>query len=533
MFKSTMINKAIVYILSGVGVFTFLSFKTTTIYQGRERWEAPTSADAFRNPYPLSWGSRMASTSILSEGEDMYNTYCVACHGKGGQGGGAPGMTFDVQPANFQDKAVKDQSDGALFWKLSEGRGGMPSYKTLLSDDKRWKLITYIRKLSNEGNNFVSSSGLKKTLPVTDYIFESALESQYFPLPRNVSNVIRSESQLFMVDTVVSGLIRPWSMAFLPDNTVLIAERSGKLLRVKNGKVQEKPVEGNIPKELRDIKLHPEYNQNSEIYLSYYFESAERGENYTVLMKARLEGDKLVDNKILYKGGPFKQGAFWYGSKIAFDGEGYLYFTIGGTGKRENSQDLSNPAGKTMRFYDDGRIPEDNPFVNRPDALPEIYSYGHRMHEGLTYDPVTDAIWSTEFGELGGDEINIIKAGANYGWPEVTFSLEYSGEIISEDSLREDIEPPVHHMTIAPSDLTFVYGDRYPGWDGNLFIGGLRKSMPFLYRADIRKNVFISDEELLQNIGRVRDVKFAPDKFLYIMTEDTGIIVRLIPVQKK
>ena len=526
-------TKLIIVTCCGFGLFTFLSFRPAEMIQDPESWTAPPSAAGLRNPYPLPWGSRMASTSILSEGENVYQTYCVACHGIGGRGEGAPGMTFDVQPANFHEKTFKDQTDGAVFWKLSEGRGDMPSYKDLLSEDQRWKLVTYIRKLSNEGNDFISLSRLKNALPVTQFRIDPRLESQYFPMPRKLSNVIQSEEEVFSVDTVVSGLVRPWSMAFLPDNTVLIAERAGNLLRVKNGKLPAKPIEGNIPKELRDIKLHPDYNQNKLIYISYYLESGQRGENYTVLMRARLDGNRLVDDEILYKGGPFRQGAFWYGSKIAFDRDGYLYFTVGGTGKRENSQDLSHPAGKTMRFYDDGRIPEDNPFVNTPGALPEIYSYGHRMNEGLTCDPVTGELWSTEFGELGGDEINIIKSGANYGWPEVTFSLEYTGEIISKDSLREDIEPPVHHMTIAPSDLAFVYGDRYPGWDGNLFVGGLRKSMPFLYRAVIRNKVFIHDEELLQNIGRVRDVKYAPDQFLYAMTEDTGIIVRLIPVQKK
>jgi glucose/arabinose dehydrogenase/cytochrome c5 len=475
----------------------------------------------------------MATPSILSEGEKLYNTFCVACHGKSGRGDGAPGMTFTVQPTDFQDKVIKDQRDGALFWKLTEGRGMMPSYKALLSDDQRWQLVAYIRKLSNQSNGFTDFAGSENSLPVTGFTIDPALKSQYFPLPQKVLNVIKSESQLFMVDTVVSGLTRPWSMAFLPDNTVLIAERAAKLLRVKNGKVQEKSVEGNIPPELRDIKLHPQYEKNGLIYITYYSESSEPGgDDYTVLMRARLDGDKLVENEILYKGGPFDDGAFWYGSKIAFDGDGYLYFTVGESGKREYSQDLSNPSGKTMRFNDDGSIPADNPFVNTPGALPEVYSYGHRMHEGLTYDSKTGEIWSTEFGELGGDEINIIKSGANYGWPEVTFSLEYSGEIISKDSLREDIEPPVHHMVIAPSDLAFVHGDQYPEWDGNLFIGGLRKSMPFLYRAVIKDKVFIRDEELLQNIGRVRDVKFGPDNFLYVMTEDTGLIVRLVPVRK-
>src|SRR5690606_19787614 len=180
----------------------------------------------------------------------------------------------------------------------------------------------------------------------------------------------------------------------------------------------------------------------------------------------------------------------------------------------------------TMRFNDDGTIPDDNPFLNRADALPEIYTYGHRMHEGLVYNHETGVLWSTEFGELGGDELNIIKRGSNYGWPEVTYSLEYSEEIISKDSVRSDVESPVHHFKSAPSDLDFVYGDRYPGWDKNLFIGSLVKGQLMRFVMDGDK--FVRKEMLLEGIGRVRDVKFAPDKFLYVLIEDTGMVVRLI-----
>jgi len=529
-------KKVILYlVICGFGVLAFQSFRTTVIVQ--EPWKAPSWTDTLKIPIPPlrgnnAWGERMVLPSILLEGAKLYSTNCVSCHGKNGLGDGAPGITFTIKPANFRDKAVTDQKDGAIFWKISEGRGLMPAYKDILSDEKRWQLVAYIRQLSTQ-NNVAGSLKLENTLPVAGFTIDPKMISQYFPVPLKVRNVVKSETQLFMVDTVVSGLTRPWSMTFLPDKTVLVAERSGALLRVKNGKVQAKVVGGNIPKELRDVKLDPQFEKNHLIYISYFIDPVRPDGGYTVLMRARLDGDKLVENKILYKAGPLNQTAFWYGSKITFDREGYIYFTVGIVGDRKNAQDLSNLSGKTMRLNHDGSIPSNNPFVHKPGALPEIYSYGHRMNEGLKYDPKTNKIWSTEFGELGGDELNIIKAGANYGWPDVTFSLEYSGKIISKDSLRADIEPPVHHMTIAPSDLDFVYGDRYPGWDGNVFIGGLRKTMPFLLRTVLKNNVFVHDEELLENIGRVRDVKYGPDKFLYVMTEDTGLIVRLVPVRKK
>lgn len=354
-------------------------------------------------------------------------------------------------------------------------------------------------------------------------------DSSYFPLPIKDMEVVKSESQSFMVDTVVTDLNRPWSMVFLPDERVLIAERNGTLLIVENGQVQENPVGGNVPKGLRDIKLHPDYKENGWIYLSYYVEPNEESGGHTVLMRGRLKEDKLIDDQILYIAGPFKEGGGWYGSKIAFDPEGYLFFTVGIRGERQNAQNLSNPSGKTMRLNDDGTIPSDNPFVHFSGALHEIYSYGHRMHEGLVCDPETGNMWSSEFGELGGDELNIIQAGLNYGWPEVTHSLEYDGTAISSDSVREGMESPIHHWTVAPSDMDFVYGDQYPGWDGNLFVGSLGKRQ--LIRCVLKEKVFIHQEKLLEHIGRVRDVKFGPDKFLYVMTEDTGLIVRLIPVK--
>lgn len=534
----SMKKRVVVYIVLGFGALVILSWfvfrsSKTKVSSDQNVWRAPDWTDTLKNPnhIPGTLPRTKAWGESDTRGENIYNTYCISCHGKTGLGDGDPGITFLVKPANFHDKAVKDEKDGALFWKISEGHGQMPSFKGALSHKQLWQLVSYIRQLSIQKNNIPVK--LQNLLPVANFKIVPGMAGQYFPIPVKLLNVVKSESQLFMVDTVVTGLTMPWSMVFLPDKSVLIAERSGKLLRVENGKVQENPVGGDVPKGLRDIELDPQYKKNHLIYISYYIEPVRPDGGYTVLMRARLVGDKLIDNKILYKAGPFKQDGFWYGSKIAFDRAGHIYFTVGISGARMNAQDLSKPSGKTMRFNHDGSIPSDNPFVHTPGALPEIYSYGHRMHEGLTYDSKTNELWSTEFGELGGDEINIIKSGKNYGWPEVTFSLEYSGKIISKDSLRADVEPPIHHMTIAPSDICFVYGNRYPGWNGDLFIGGLRKSMPFLYRAVIKHNVFIHSEELLENIGRVRDVKYGPDNFLYVMTEDTGLIVRLVPVQKK
>lgn len=502
-----------------------LSFNTTRTFQ--EAWKAPAWTDTLRNPYGARWGANAISPESALEAQVLYNTYCSTCHGPTGTGNGVMGAGLEVKPANFHSQGVKEQKDGALFWKLSVGRGAMPSYKDVLSEEKRWKLVTYLRQLSILGNE----PGTLKfaNIPSGNFNMKAGMSSYYFPAPLKVKNVITSNAMSFMVDTVVSGLTRPYSMLFLPDGRMLIAERSGNLLQVLNGKVSPKMIAGNIPVELRDLKLHPQFQQNGLIYISYYIVPSKTEGGYTALMRGKLEGDKLINAEKLYQAGPFNQGPFFYGSKIAFDSQGYLYFTVGITGDRKNAQDLSKHAGKTMRLNDDGTIPADNPFRSVPGALPEIYSYGHRMHQGLLFNRRTGKLYSTEFGELGGDELNVIKAGANYGWPEVTFSREYSGGTISPDSLRKDTEAPVHHWTFAPSDLDLVYGENYPAWDGNLFIGGLlRKS---LLRVVLKDGIFQKDEVLLENIGRIRDVKFGPDKFLYVMTEDSGVIVRLVPLQ--
>ena len=510
-------KKAFIILLGSVGTLLFISFKGNFPLQ--ESWKAPDSADTIKSPFPFT-------PQVIREGEKLYNTLCVSCHGTNGLGDGQPGR-FKIQPANFHSKVVSDQKDGAIFWKLSNGKGNMPGYGLALSEEKRWQLIAYVRQFVKQDLNATVS---KPVLPLKNYSIEKNLSGRFFPLPVKVSNVYSSEDQLFMVDTVAKDLIRPYSIVFMPDNSVLIAERSGKLLRFKDGKVQANPIGGNVPTSLRDVKLHPNFEKNRVIYFSYFIEPTSPGTGYTALMRGKLIGDKFVEEKMIYKAGPFKRNGDWFGSKIGFDDKGFLYFTVGIHSDRMNSQNLSAPDGKTMRLNDDGSVPKDNPFLNTSGALPEIYSYGHRMHQGFRRDPKTGRIFFVEFGELAGDELNILKAGANYGWPLATYSLEYNGSLISESPFKEGTEPPIHHYAIAPSELDFVYGTTYPKWDGNIFIGGLATKK--LYRVVMKNDKFVHDEALLHNLGRIRDVKYGPDQMLYVMTEDTGVLVRLVPINK-
>lgn len=497
-----------------LSTIVLLSFRNSVV---QEEWKAPVEADTIKAPFAFT-------PQVIREGEKLFTMYCVSCHGKYGLGDGSPGK-FKIPPANFHSKRVADQKDGALFWKLTNGRGiSMPSYKAIFTDEQRWQLIAYVRQFAKQG----SGENPNIVRDIANYKMVAKVTSNYFSLPKKVSNVFRSEKQYYMVDTVVKDLSRPWSMVFLPSNRLLIAQRDGKLVQIKNG--QPAGIIENTLKGLRDIKLHPDFETNKLVYLSYYIDPESRGGfGHALLVRARLEGNKLVDTMTLYRAGPFRGNGEWYGNKIAFDKKGYLFFTIPLKSGRESAQDLSKQDGKTMRFKDDGTIPSDNPFVNTPNALPEIYTYGHRVHEGLLSDPKTGRMLSTEFGELGGDELNEIKAGRNYGWPIVSFSLEYTGAIISESPFKEGMEPPLHHFAVAPGDAAILYSGFYPGWKGNIFIAGLAAKS--LYRTVFKNNVFSHDESILENIGRVRDVKAGPDGFLYALTEDTGLVVRILPLK--
>jgi glucose/arabinose dehydrogenase/mono/diheme cytochrome c family protein len=518
--------KRLLRLMFWIGSVLLLAFRNPGPIQ--DPWKAPDWTDGLK---PIG----KQSPSILAEGKALYTSYCLACHGVNGKGEGALGAGFPIKPANFQTHAVKSQKDGAIFWKLSEGRGNMPSYKATLSDEQRWQLVAYIRELS--GGIPAQPHKYEHLLPANNYVIPSGLSSPYLPLPPKVSNAVGSEELVFMVDTVVSGLTRPWSMVFLPDNRILIAERAGNLRVVKDGALQATSIIGNVPVGLRDLKLHPRFMENRRIYLSYYIEPLNGSGGYTVLMSGRLEGDKMVDEKVLYKAGPFKEGGETYGSRIAFDKAGFLYFTVGqrtidDRHRWKTVQDKTNPSGKVMRFNDDGSIPADNPFVDSLGVLKEIFTYGHRQPQGLITHPQTGEIWESEHGEMGGSELNLLKKGSNYGWPDVTFSRNYDGTYISKDTVRAGMESPVHHWTpsIAPSNFDFIYGDLYPGWNNNLFIGAM--VLKHLTRTVFQHGMPVHNETLLENIGRIRDVKVGPDRFLYLMIEDTGQVIRLIPLKK-
>ncbi len=342
-------------------------------------------------------------------------------------------------------------------------------------------------------------------------------------------NKVNNSPVSYDYETVVDNLSIPWGMAFLPDGSMLITEKSGEIIHYKDGQKQQitggPEVYNRGQGGLLDIVLHPNYDENGWIYMSYASSEGEGEGGNTAIMRAKLEGNQLTNQEVLYKATPNTTRGQHFGSRIAFDNENYLYFTIGERGAREvNPQDITRDGGKVYRLNDDGSIPQDNPFVGEPNAKEAIYSYGHRNPQGMIIHPETGEVWVHEHGPQGGDEINIVKKGANYGWSEVTYGENYGGGAISDETNREGVEDPIHYWlpSIAPSGMAFITSDKYPNLKGNLLVGSLK----FQYlEHDILNGEKVTDrEKLLEGVGRVRDVRQAPNGDIYVAVEGKGIV---------
>lgn len=330
-------------------------------------------------------------------------------------------------------------------------------------------------------------------------------------------------------EVIVSDLNIPWGFTFLPDSTMLITEKSGQLIHFKDGK---KTTISGLPKiyvrgqgGLLDIILHPDYKTNGWIYFSYASPDGKEDGGNTAIARAKLIDNNLTDLEVLYKATPNTTKGQHFGSRLIFDNSGYLFFTIGERGNRdENPQDITRDGGKIYRINDDGSIPEDNPFVSESNAKIAIYSYGHRNPQGMTLHPKTKEIWTHEHGPKGGDEINIIKAGKNYGWPIISYGVNYSGTSFTDITEKEGMEQPIHYWdpSIAPSGMAFINSEKYGDWNGNLLVGSLK--FQYLDLCTLKDNKVIKEECLLDNLGRVRSVNQGPDGFIYVGIENLGIV---------
>lgn len=357
------------------------------------------------------------------------------------------------------------------------------------------------------------------------------------------ATVVKTELESVRVVTLTEALQHPWGLAFLPDGRMLVTERPGRLRLVdRNGTPLPQPVTGLPPIQehgqggLLDVALHPRFAETRLVYLCY----AGRGDGGvgTDVLRGRLEGPRLEGIEVLFRQTPKSSGGRHFGCRLVFDRAGYLYVTLGDRGEMERAQRMDDLAGKVVRLHEDGRVPRDNPFAGPsagpPGTRPEIFTLGNRNVQGAALHPVTGELWTHEHGPQGGDEVNIIRAGVNYGWPVITYGVNYGiGTRIGEGTHKPGMAQPLHFWvpSIAPSGLAFYTGDRFPRWKGDLFVGALRDQLLVRLRLDGER--VIREERLLQGLlGRIRDVRQGPDGHLYLLTDaPNGRIVRLEPAR--
>ena len=392
------------------------------------------------------------------------------------------------------------------------------------------------------------SRSVVRTLPLLLVVGLSA--TGIHPQSPDSRSLDRTLTHTFHIETVADGLINPWSIAFLPGGDVLVTERPGRLRIVRNGVLAPWPIPG-VPAVLAsgqggllDVVLHPDFATNRLLYLSLTKRAAHGGATTEAIVRGRFDGSTLVEVTEIFEARmlPSPRVVIAMAGRLAFDRDGYLYFTLGdraaptdGDLTKHVAQDLSNHMGKTVRLHDDGRVPADNPFVGRVGALPEIWSYGHRNAQGMAFHPTTHELWQSESGAQGGDELNVIRRGANYGWPVIGFSREYGGAGLHEATMRDGMEQPVHHWSpaIVPSGIMIYTGSRFPNWRGNIFVAGLGGQQ--LSRVILDGKRFVAEEVLLKNaLGRLRDVRQGPNGDIYLAI-DGGVkgnptrVVRLVP----
>jgi glucose/arabinose dehydrogenase len=431
---------------------------------------------------------------------------CASCHGAKLTGGQATSL--------LDDEWGFGGDDASLATSIRDGReeAGMPPFGAALSEEEIRALVIFIREQRKQRER----------------------DQTTFAAPEG-DTVVESEKHAFRVETVVDGLEIPWSIAFLPDGRMLITEKAGRLRVVEGGALLPEPIAG-IPAVwsggqggLLDVAIHPDYGRNGWVYLSFS-DPGEDDTAMTAVVRGRIRDGEWTDEETLFRSPPglYRKGRVHFGSRFVFDGKGHLFFTIGERGHQDDAQDVTRPNGKVHRIHDDGRIPEDNPFVDRKDAVPSIWSYGHRNPQGLARHPLTGDLYDAEHGPRGGDELNLVLPGRNYGWPVITHGMNYDGTPITNLTAQEGMEQPVVHWTpsLAVCAIDFYVGDAFPGWRHDLFLSSLAAEE--LVRLEIEDRRVVHQEVLFKSIGRVRDVVSGPDGFLYVSLEP-GRIARLVP----
>ncbi len=479
----------------------------------------------------------LSNRELLRQSADRFAENCSSCHG-------VPGSPGERAPYLFDTGLLGQRSDEQLAATVTMGakNGEMPAFGEMLDQKQIWQLLSWVRL----------QSGIVQARPAVA------------PDPDGV--VIASEAQKFRLKVVARGIGTPWGMSFLPDGRMLVTDRAGPLRIIdRDGRLDPKPVTGTPKVWVRqdagmlDVAIDPDYAKNGWIYIAYAElkpgfvvppakplapgESAPRYPSMTVLARGKLSSDgRWTDEQTLYRAPVdlYTPDGSHYGSRLLFDDSGHLFFSIGERGEVSNSQRLDNALGKVLRINTDGSIPADNPFVGRAGAMPAIWSYGHRNPQGLAWAPGTGLMWETEHGPNGGDEVNIVRRGANYGWGVVSNGLQPGIDAREAPGMVSPIA--WYTPTIAPSGIGFYTGNKYPGWKNNLFVAGLAGQQ--LRRLVIEGEKITHQEVLLRDYGRVRAVTTGPDGLLYFLLQSPtggatgislseptpGMVVRIEPL---
>ena len=443
---------------------------------------------------------------------ERYTLLCSNCHGKNLEGGQAPTMLDDVWTNGGDDESLTKSIRTGFPDK------GMPAWGAAIPDKEIRAMVIYIRELRAK----------------------SIREQTQFIKPAD-SMTAKTQLHDYKLDTWVEGLREPWSLAFLSPTQAIMTEKRGFLYLIEKGKLADRPIAG-VPvvdmggqAGLFDVVPHPDYAKNGFIYLSFSDPqtSADGAKvSLTRIIRGKLKDGALVEQQTIYQGKPehyIRAGGVHFGGRIAFDGKGYVFFTIGERGQGPHAQDIARPNGKVHRLHDDGRVPSDNPFVNDPKAVSSIWSYGHRNPQGLAYDAVNATLYDVEHGPRGGDEVNLVRKGLNYGWPVVTYGMNYDGTTMSEFTAKAGTEQPVTYWvpSIAPCGANFYTGDLFPKWKNNLFVASLAAEE--LRRLELKDGKLVTQEIIFKSLGRIRHVIAGPDGAIYVLLPKR--IARLTPAQ--
>lgn len=445
-------------------------------------------------------------------GKQLYMRHCAQCHGAGLTGGNAQSLVDGFWQYGSEDH-YKHRNI-----KFGIPHVGMPAYKETLSDRE----ISLIVEFMNQ------------------YEAEQAKDQPDVPV-----DLLTLDYQMAM-EVVAEGLDIPWAIDFIDKRRFLVTERPGRLRIIQDGKLMDQPVQ-NTPEVLpegqgglMDVALDPEYDQNGWIYLAYSHAlkqngGSERNPAMTRIVRGRIKDHTWTNQQVIYEAPhkTYRTTRHHYGCRIVFDPDRYLYFSIGDRGAKQQAQELDKPNGKIHRIRRDGSIPQDNPFVGRDDALASIFAYGERNAQGLAVHPETADLWEVEHGPMGGDEINVIEAGKNYGWPVITYGINYNGTPITDITQKEGMEQPILYWkpSIAVSGLSFYTGSEFPNWNNDLLVSALRFEEVQLHR--VYNHRIMHTETILKNIGRIREAVPGPDGAIYVVANQPGRILKLTRAKKE